>query len=316
MRRASGSHWRSTGKLVLAEGDYVRSTYGTFPQNWVADCLESTLCVFVGLSMTDPNFIRWLYSQGADPPHPRFVLFVRQGSAARDDAVRAMMERAAAARWRMSGVTPVWANYYGEVAQLLHEVGVRIDEPQAEAFGPRAGQRLAAARAAFLPGDHAAFMEAQRFLSDWLSDRLDDVRAVAADEGVDLSGHQLGLGLWGVDHTAGVVEQWALSHRQLREHHAVVRLPMHVDSRWIAVAAAINGASVEQDPAVYTSRWRLVRGIPVVVAPATARSVAGVLTLTSTIPLAVNPLSRRKAPPGMLHQIDEMLAEAAAELFE
>jgi hypothetical protein len=32
--------------------------------------------------------------------------------------------------------------------------------------------------------------------------------------------------------------------------------------------------------------------------------------------LAVYPLSRRDAPLGMLHQIDEMLAEAAAELFE
>jgi SIR2-like domain len=316
MRRATGASWRTTGKLILAEGDYVKSTYGTFPQNWVADCLENTLCLFVGLSMTDPNFIRWLYTQGADPPHPRFAVFVRQGSSVPDDKVRAMLERAAAARWRMSGVTPVWGNYYGEVAQMLHEVGLRIDDPQAEEFPNRAAHRLAAARAAFLPDDHDAFLHAQSFLSEWLRDRLVDVRAVAGEEGVDLGGHRLGLGLWGVDHDSGVVEQWALSHRELRERDAVERRPMHFDSRWIAVAAVINGASVEQDPAVYTSRWRLVRGIPVTVSPTTARSVAGALTLTSTIPLAENPLSRRNALPGLLHQIDAMLVEAAAELFQ
>jgi hypothetical protein len=316
MRRPSGAHWRTTGRLVLSEGDYVRSTYGTFPQNWVADCLANTLCVFVGLSMTDPNFIRWLYTQGANPPHPRLAVFVRQGSTVSDDGVRAMMERAAAVRWRMSGVTPVWANYYGEVAQMLHEVGLRIEDPNVEDFAARADKRLAAARAVFLPDDDDGFMEAQGFLSRWLRERVEDVRAVALDAGVDLAAHQLGLGLWGVDHAAGVVEQWAVAHRELRDRHAVDRRPMRFDSRWIAVAAVIAGAPVEQDPAVYTSRWRLVRGVPVTVAPATARSVAGALTLTSTVPLAHNPLSRLKAPPGLLREIDALLVEAAAELFE
>jgi hypothetical protein len=316
MRRPDGTSWRTTGRLVLAEGDYVRSTYGAFPQNWVGECLESTLCVFVGLSMTDPNFIRWLYTQGADPPYPRFAVFVRQGSAIADDGVRAMMERAAAERWRMSGVTPVWANYYGEVAQMLHEAGLRIDDPGAESFAARAAHRLAEARAAFLPDDDEGFLAAQAFLSQWLRERLDDVRAVAAAANVDLSDHQLGLGLWGVDHAAGIIEQWALSHRELRERAAVDRRPLRFDSPWIAVAAAISGAPVEEDPAVYTSRWRLVRGIPVTVAPATARSVAGVLTLTSTVPLAGNPLSRRNAPPGLLREIDALLTGAAAELFD
>ena len=87
-------------------------------------------------------------------------------------------------------------------------------------------------------------------------------------------------------------------------------------SPWIAVAAAINGAPVEQDPAVYTSRWRLVRGLPVAVAATTTRSVAGVLTLTSTVPLAHNPLARRNAPAGLLAEMDDMLVDAAAALFQ
>jgi hypothetical protein len=317
MHRANGRNWRAPGRLVLAEGDYVRSTYATFPQTWVADCLANTLCIFVGLSMTDPNFIRWLYSQpDADRPHPRFAIFVRQGSPVADDAVRKMLEHATAERWRLSGVTPVWTNYYGEVAQLLHEVGLRIGDPDHDEFATRAATRLATARKTVMPDDRHAFLETQRFLSSLLRESLLDVRQVAADDAVDLSAHQLGLGLWGVDHRTGSVELWAVTHRILQEREAVERRPMHFDSRWIAVAAVIGGAPVEQDPAVYTSRWRFVRGIPVTVAPNRARSVAGALTLTSTVPLAENALSRHRAPAGLLRIIDRLLVEAAVGLFE
>src|SRR6186997_708385 len=60
MRNPSGSGWASDRNLVLTEGDYARSTHAKWPEEFVAECLESSLCVFVGLSMTDPNFIRWL----------------------------------------------------------------------------------------------------------------------------------------------------------------------------------------------------------------------------------------------------------------
>jgi hypothetical protein len=316
MRRSRSTNWRTTGKLVLAEGDYVRSTYGTFPQDWVADCLETTLCVFVGLSMTDPNLIRWLYAQGSEAPHPRFAVFVRQGSAVPDPEVRAMLERAAARRWRLSGVTPVWTNYYGEVAQMLHEVGLLIDDRDAEPFAWRAQRRLQAARSVVLPDNEAAFTRAQDFLVDLLGELLADVRVVAADAGVDLTAHDLGLGLWAVDHAQGVVELWAVSNRALRDRTAIDRRPMHFDSRWIAVAAVIAGAPVEQDPAVYTSRWRFVRGIPLIVEPTAARSVAGALTLTSTVTMTDNPLARRNAPPELLRAIDRLLVDGAAELFQ
>lgn len=167
-----------------------------------------------------------------------------------------------------------------------------------------------------MPEDETEFVEAQRFLARWLRDRLDDVRDVAKDADVDLSGHHLGLGLWGVDHAEGMVELWALSHRSLQERIAVDRRPMHFSSRWIAVAAVIAGAPVEQDPAVYTSRWRFVRGIPVIVADTAARSVVGALTLTSTVPAERNPLSRQKAPPELLASIDALLVDAAGETFE
>jgi hypothetical protein len=46
----------------------------------------------------------------------------------------------------------------------------------------------------------------------------------------------------------------------------------------------IRGFPVEQDPAVYTTRWRFIRGIPLVVR-SPGRSLVGSLTLTSATPL-------------------------------
>ena len=125
IRAASGKSWYREGNLVLSEGSYARSTTGTFPQEFVAQRLRGSLCVFVGLSMTDPNFIRWLYKSADEPGALRFVIFVRQASLVADQRVQEILEHSAAARWARYNVTPVWANHYGEVAQVVHEIGLR-----------------------------------------------------------------------------------------------------------------------------------------------------------------------------------------------
>ncbi|HEY8627729.1 MAG TPA: SIR2 family protein [Gaiellaceae bacterium] len=52
----------ATGRLVLAEDDYAQIQWpGSWQERFMGYALESTLCVFVGLSLTDPNLIRWLY---------------------------------------------------------------------------------------------------------------------------------------------------------------------------------------------------------------------------------------------------------------
>jgi hypothetical protein len=76
----------------------------------------------------------------------------------------------------------------------------------------------------------------------------------------------------------------------------------------------IQGVAVEQDPAVYTTRWRFIRGIPLVVR-APGRSLVGALTLTSATPLEDCLLSVQRAPLGLLIAIDQVLGEAAEEFF-
>ncbi|HEY3759154.1 MAG TPA: SIR2 family protein [Solirubrobacteraceae bacterium] len=317
IRAASGRSWQREGNLVLSEGSYVRSTAGTFPQGFVAERLRGSLCVFVGLSMTDPNFIRWLYNSAHDAPGPRFVIFVRQASPVADPDVRGMLERSAAARWARYNVTPVWTNYYGEVAQIVHEIGLRCTGGRPRDFSTRARQRLADGAAQLRPTAPAKFAEAQREASQWLRHRLEDVRKIcrAADPSVDLSAHHLGLGLWAVDHDAGRIMNWASADRAYQEPDALVSNPLHVDSRWVAAAAIANGVSVEEDPKVYASRWRFVRATPIVVEPDRERSVVGAITLTSTTPLTDFPLAKNAAPPGLLSAIDDFLTAQAGRFF-
>lgn len=313
MRNRADTAWARDGRLVLTEGDYARSTSATWPEGFVAGCLAESLCVFVGLSMTDPNFIRWLYRyNNSDSQH--IAVFVRQASAVPNDAVRAQLEKSAEARWQMAGVKPIWSNYFGEVAQFVHEVGLRTLDPDALKFSERAALRLQAARASLDPPDGNSFVEAQQELSEWLRDQVAAVRLIGADLGVDLSDEELGLGLWVANHAEGVAELWGTSEQIWLDRNAVEQRPIHVDSRWVGVAAMVRGVPVEQDPAVYTTRWRFIRGIPVVV-EAPDRSLVGSLTLTSATPLGACPLSVSRAPRELLLAIDDFLGAAAAEFF-
>jgi hypothetical protein len=317
IRAASGKSWQSQGTLVLSEGSYVRSTTNTFPQDFVAERLQSSLCVFVGLSMTDPNFIRWLYKSSNEPGGPRYVIFVRQASARIAPDVRRLLEASAAARWARYGVTPVWANYYGEVAQVIHEIGLRCTGEQAIDFSLRASTRLADGASRLAPADPTEFADAQMEGSEWLRRRLQDVRALclASDPPVDVDGHHLGLGVWAINHATGTIMNWASSDRAYQEPAAIVGNPLHVDSRWVAAAAIANGVSVEEDPAVYASRWRFVRAIPVIVEPNGERSIVGAVTLTSTTPLKECPLAKELAPRGLLNAIDDLLSDQVGALF-
>ncbi len=315
--RGRSGRWEREGRLVLSEGSYVRSTASSFPQRFVAERLAGSLCVFVGLSMTDPNFIRWLYNSADEAGGPRFVIFVRQASSVANPRVRLILEESAAARWAQYGVTPVWANYYGEVAQIVHEIGLRCNGGTPVAFSLRAQRRLGCGAARIAPHGAAQFVEAQRDVSASLRRQLDDLHAICegASPPVDLSGHRLGLGLWAVDHEHGQVLNWASADRAYQEPDAVVANPLHVGSRWVAATAIANGVPVEQDPMVYASRWRFVRAVPIVLGPDGERSIVGAVTLTATTPLSEFPLAAASASPGLLAAIDKFLSDRAGRFF-
>lgn len=303
------------GPLVLTEGDYVRSTTEEWPQDFVAERLQTSLCLFVGLSLTDPNFIRWLYRHGPAGTHPHMAVFVRQGGRAMSPAVRARLEDAASARWSQSGITPVWTNFYGEVAQLVHEIALRCADPATPPFRTRAARHLAAGRDLVVPRSAERFRAAQHDLSDWLVALVGDVRHVAAAAGVSLPARTLGLGLWGADHAAGVAELWATSERALLGPEGLESRAMHPATDWVGVETILRGTPVEQDLYWSPSRWRFVRGIPLMAEEAGRRTPAGAMTLTCVLPPDECPLSEGRAPDRLLPEIDRLLAESAAGIF-
>jgi hypothetical protein len=317
----TGPRWQNPGELVLSEGSYVRSTARSFPQRLVGERLGSSLCLFVGLSMTDPNFIRWLYNSAGSEERERYVIFVRQASPIADPHVRKLLEESAVARWHGYGVKPVWANYYGEVAQIVHEIGLRCHGRKPLDFRKRAARRLDNARARLSPSGPRRFADAQAEASRWLRLRLDDVRSACKAANVDLSKHELGLGLWAVDHEHGRIMNWVSSDRAYQDPDALIGTSLHVGSRWVAAAAIANGVSVEGDPNVYASRWHFVRAMPIVAEQREERSIVGALTLTSTTPLTKFPLAQSPAPPnppappGLLGALDSFLTSRAAEFF-
>lgn len=314
LMKSQSGEWMEVGRLVLTEGNYADSTHATWPEDFVADCLRGTLCVFVGLSMTDPNFIRWLYRY-AKPERQHLAVFVRQASIVANEAVRDGLEKSAAARWRKAGVKPIWTNYFGEVAQFVHEVGLRIATDESSGFSERASRRLEIARKNLMPAEDKAFVDAQEELSSWLIEQVGAVRRMANELDFSLDDEEdLGLGLWVADHARGIAELWGTSEQIWLDPRAIEARPLHVDSRWVGVRVMIQGVPVEQDPAVYTTRWRFIRGIPLVV-QAPGRSLVGSLTLTSATPLEECSLSAGRASRELLETIDRGLSEAAEEFF-
>jgi hypothetical protein len=66
----------------------------------------------------------------------------------------------------------------------------------------------------------------------------------------------------------------------------ITGIPLAWGSEWVAVEAITQGSVVEWDPQTYASRWRSVRGIPLVWTGLEQREriLVGAVTLTSTQP--------------------------------
>ncbi len=267
--------------VVLTEADYARFPVDSTWQSHVMGRALDGLCVFIGLSFNDPNLLRWVYA-GGERRH--LALFTRQSSPSVGPAVRRQLERATRARLNQAGVDAYWADFYGELAQVVHEARRRRGP------GRRPDPFLTRARRVSLRGrrrcvpQSTAFGTRQRALSELLSALLDIVRSVANSAGVDLADEHLGLGLWGVDHEQREVSLWASSDRAYTRTTDIVSLPFELASRWAAVEATTQCNTVEIDPRVYASRWRFIRGLPLVWDGSSERIVVGAATLTSTTP--------------------------------
>jgi SIR2-like domain len=292
-------HGRLTGSgddaIVLTEGDYARWPAGGWQDRFMAGALDG-LCVFVGLSFTDQNLLRWVYRAGGD----HLALLARQSSPRLTPAVRRELERGSRARLRRANVTVHWADFYAELAQLLHEARRRPPQPYAQ----RAQQRAERGRRRCLP--RTGVEARQRVVREILAGSLAGVRAAIAQFGIEAARPALGLGLWGIDYERREIALWGSSDRIHVDLSTITPVPFAWASEWVAVEAVTQGSVVEWDPRTYASRWRTVRGIPLVwTGSGGDRIVVGAATLTADEPAGESIFDRAEAvAPGIRRTID------------
>jgi len=246
------------GQLVLSEEDYhLMQDARAWQEVFVSELLKSSACIFVGASFTDPNLIRYLYRHGQGGSH--IALFARQGEAT-EGPLRDELESSASARWARCGVRPLFADHFYEVAQFLHEIVVRRTHASSyTAYSSRqsAWRRNFVRKVVRADASNTRFGQRQREIAGLLDVWIGGVRSIAAADGVDISGEELGLALWGVDYGRREMHLLASTNRTYRRP-TFKRVTLEAPSLWVAVESVTRGAPVVRDPENYASRWRLV----------------------------------------------------------
>jgi hypothetical protein len=304
----------ATDAVVLTEADYARWPAGSWQDAFMSSALDG-VCVFLGLSFTDQNLLRWIYgSTGAD----HVAMLTRQSSPALLPKVRHELEKATRARLRHANVTAYWADFYAEVAQLMHEARRRRGPGRPpQPYVERAQKRVLKGRRRCVP---ATGLEVQqRKVQAILASLVAGVRAALTSTDIDAAAAVLGLGLWGLDYERREVTLWGSSDRIHVEHSTLQAIPLEWGSQWVAIEAITQGSVVESDPATYASRWRSVHGIPLVWTSAERREriITGAATLTTTVPAGDSIFDRAEAQaPGTLQTIDRALHDQLIHLWD
>jgi hypothetical protein len=300
--------------VILTERDYATWPAGSWQDDFMREALEG-VCVFLGLSFTDQNLLRWIY-RSTGTKH--VAVLARQSTPRLSASVRRELESATRARLRQANVTAYWADFYAELAQLMHEARRRRGPGKPPAPYPeRAQKRALKARRRCLP---TKSLEArQRKVREILAASLSGVRAALESVGIDTRDAVLGLGLWGLDYDQRDVTLWASSDRIHVDLSTVTGVALEWSSEWVAVEAITQGSVVEWDPETYASRWHSVRGIPIVWTRPLQREriLAGAATLTTTQPSGASIFDRaEELAPGIRKTIDIALHDQLVRLWD
>lgn len=313
----------SPKQLVLTEEHYHRMQRGSsWQERYMTDCLENSMCLFIGTSLADPNLIRYLYGYEKRPSRKHAAVFVRQGDLdGADDQVRLAQEEATARRWERQGVEAVFVDHFGDAAQLLYEIGLRRDrgagyvpiEKRAESIVELLEDNV------FKVRDREDFARRQIELSRWLRQFLYKLLNAALAGGSLPDDERLAIALWLLSSDGRSITAWAHSDRAHQDPTTIEALPVSAQSQWVAVRTVCQGVRVDLDVDRVTSRWRFVRGLPVVFEEPT-RLPLGCITIASTKPgensvlNCLSPAARSDLHRGLVEAIDGILGEIPRQL--
>jgi SIR2-like domain len=302
--------------IVLTEEHYHRMQRGTsWQEELVTDRLQDSTCIFVGMSLADPNLIRYLYGYKATDLPRHAAIFVRQGEPQVAVPVRDALEAAATARWRRCGVEAVFVDHFADAAQLLYEIGLlkRVGGAEYEPVTERAGASIRCLERGLAVADQAAFAKRQVALSTGLRTLLEDLVPYTLSMAELEVKETLGLALWVLSEDGAGLVGWAHSDRAHQDPSTVAPVPVSASSKWVSVRTVCQGTIVEFDRDNYASRWRFVRGLPLVLYEPT-RLPIGALTISSTEPAAASVLT--KMPEEIEAALHSALQSVALRLVE
>lgn len=301
--------------IVLTEEQYHKMQRGSsWQERLVTSRLESSSCIFVGLSLADPNLVRYLYGYKQRSGIHHAAIFVRQADLlALDTSVRSAREEAVRRRWARCGVACVFVDHYADAAQLLYEVGLcRGVSDRYEAVGHRVSRAIRRIEnQIFRAADSQAdFARRQIHLSELLRGVLESLLETAGLDSLD--DERLAVALWLLSADGKSLTGWAHSDRAHQDPRTVSPVPLDAASDWVAVRAVCQGTRVDRDRDNYASRWRFVRALPIVL-EAPSRLPIGCVTLSSTRPGSQSVLNR--LPAGTRAAFHDALQTVVAELF-
>ncbi len=276
----------NTKNVVLTEEHYHRMQRGSsWQEQMVTDCLQTSTCLFVGTSLTDPNLIRYLYGYRQSEARRHAAIFIRQGQVDDlSDNVRAAREDAVSKRWGRCGVEAVFLDHYADAAQFVYEIGLRRKDPTGHrSVGQRAEDALNAisSRALLADAPLDMFAERQVELSRWLRITLTNTLATVLGDADLPGGERLALALWLIGPDGRCLTGWAHSDRAHQDPATIEAVPILPTSPWVSVRTVCQGGRVEMNRASDVSRWRYVRGLPLILEHPT-RLPIGCLTISST----------------------------------
>jgi hypothetical protein len=304
--------------IILTEEHYHRMQRGSsWQERFVTERLERSTCLFVGMSMADPNLIRYLYGYDHSEEARHAAIFVRQGEPKCLEPVRALLEEAAAKRWGRCGVEAIFVDHFADAAQLLYEIRHCRESGQTyEPIGVRAKRLLELSEKGLaVGGEQTTFAERQAAFSGGLRMMLESLldRIVDAGFADRPPGESLGAALWLFTPDGRGLVGWAHSDRAHQDPSTVAPVPIEGDSNWVAVRAVCRGVRVDLERDNYASRWRFVRALPLVLEEP-SRVPIGCLTLSSTKTAAESVLT--KMPEGVRAAFHQTLTRTGTSLAQ
>jgi SIR2-like domain len=281
--------------IVLTEEQYHSMQRGSsWQERTVTERLETSLSLFVGMSLSDPNLIRYLYGYESSATRKHAAIFVRQGQAPRAEkpksneevqrrrAVQTALEQAETKRWERCGVEAIFVDHFADAAQLLYEIGLRKSVGEEyEPVGVRAAELIGdIERKVFLVGkSQEQFGQRQVRISEFLRDLLFGLLQLALG-GDPPADEKFALALWLNSPDGTEMTGWAHSDRAHQDPSTISPVEISEASDWVAIQTVCRGTRVELNRSNYASRWHFVRGLPLVV-ETPSRLPLGCLTISS-----------------------------------